>query len=325
MRHKQEVKCLVRELLLELPMRLVLLAVHNEIIRVTARDPAQLTPDSVASVRSLSVPLDVATLVATLLLLSPLIVELALKFKRFDVLRLPQTAVPLLTHTVREHQEHLTDVCQEVLLRFDNAYDVPFATLTESEIVWLLALSLEHRGFLLVHVKVELNKLSILAVPGTQGIHLFDLLKGAEDTLTEMKVVRHVVHGLQGCQVRLTSVTHDHGVSQSDLFALKLHAIDQQSLLNDALVELLKHVADKLIVQVDLPLDLLDIDRLQEVPFFTVLFVAMLQIFHDLSISRHVDIFESSVLLCVSTIVEEEVLLFFLDLLQSFQKLLGVI
>jgi len=170
---EQEVVCLVGELLRQLKMHFVLLAVQNEFLRVCTLDVAQIASrclhGRVAEIlldrplATIVIALASATVTTSLLGLHSLVVKLLLEGKRLRVAFLPKTSVPVFINPIWEHNDHLRDVCNEVLLAFDNSDDVLFTTLTERE-------NLFH-GLILLFLFVELHlKLHEFAIGLINGI-----------------------------------------------------------------------------------------------------------------------------------------------------------
>jgi len=90
-------------------------------------------------------------------------------------------------------------------------------------------------------------------------------------------------------------------------------------------VKLLKHLSDQLIIQVDLSLDFLHVDRLKKVASLTISLIAALQVLHNVTFLVHIDIFEAFVVLSILVFVKEKVLFFYLNSFQSFQELASII
>ena len=131
-----------------------------------------------------------------------------------------------------------------------------------------------------------------------------------------MQVIRYVIDSFQRCKVTLTSVTNDHCDSQSNCLTFQFHLINKITLFNYSLMELTQHITNEFVIEMNFPFNLLDIDRLQEIPTFTVHFIPLLQVFKYFSFSRHIYILKALILLSISTSIKKEIFFLLLLLLQ---------
>jgi uncharacterized protein YpbB len=115
---------------------------------------------------------------------------------------------------------------------------------------------------LLILVQINIHELPILLVLRTQRVLHFHLFKSAEHTFAKVHFIAYVVHCFERRKVTVAPVTQDHAVPQCELLALLLDLIDQATLLDDPMLELFKHFTHKVVVQVNLLLDLLHVNRL---------------------------------------------------------------
>jgi hypothetical protein len=172
---------------------------------------------------------------------------------------------------------------------------------------------------------VKRNEITILVILCRLGALLTDRLEGAKDTLGEVQIVRYVVEGLQGSKIRLTPLTNNHDISQSDFFALLLDFFNELALFQNTRMELLQHFPDQVVVQVNLLLELLGIDLLQKVASFAVTIVPGCQVFKDIAFLVHLNGGETAVLLAILFVVKEEILLFFPLSFKGLQNTLGIV
>ena len=276
----------------------IFLAVDDEVFWISTSDLAQVTSDRDRPLFSTFI--SPVTQIALLLFLNLWVVELLLKLEGCWVFWLPETTVPRLIHTPREHKLNLRHISEVVSLVFYDANNMSLSALAKSKPIFSSSI----QSFIFLHIHIQLDQVTIFEILFTQSVWNFNSTQESKRTLCKVKVVSNEVNCFEHSQILLTPLTDDHRVLQSNFSALLLDLVNQKPFLYDTGMELLHHVSNKLVIKVYLTLDLLYVDWLQEVTALTISFVSWLNVIaQNVTLLWHIDVFETSVLLSISTVI----------------------
>ena len=194
-------------------------------------------------------------------LLHSLVVQLVLHAEGLPVVAL-QVLLPPVIHGVREHELHLRDLSQVVLLVSYDAHDVLVSAFTEGEMGLRLAW-LEGTFLLLPELLIQLHKFTVTRILRfLKRLSNLHFAKRPKDTRRVVELMRLPLEGLERGKITLAPLTDHHRVPQRELLAPLMVLVNHGSLPGDALLEIHKQLSHFLIIEVNLSLDLLHVDTL---------------------------------------------------------------